>query len=229
MNKLPNVVAFGLVSGMLMAGAAFAEETKAIDLPAGVALLSDYGYEFGEMNGDGWTSKYLDMMYQADADVTMGVEENAAVNEYHLRNGEENMIAVNEMLAMLRNGSFAQLMVEVNPNDEQVESLLKNFARDEEVEMESKVAEMEIAGKTFQTVTATKDGDTLLLGVNTDIDNYVVALKVKYKANTSRDKLLGGFLEYVEVPNLNGDVVASETENVNLTVADAAATEAVTE
>ena len=54
---------------------------------------------------------------------------------------------------------------------------------------------MEIGGKTFLTVSGVVDKERYMLGISTDQDNIVLAMKVKYKDTDARKALLKGFSE----------------------------------
>ena len=168
-------------------------ETEASDFIEGSALLSDYDYKAGELTEKSWKSEFLDMQYEPGDSITMDVEDNEKLKEYHLRNGEDKQISNNEMIAKDEDDGYVQIMVIVNPNDESEEDILGRFAEEESLELVSKAKEMEIAGKTFSTCTGIKDKERFLVGVSTDMDNLAIAIKVKYKNSDARDIILDGF------------------------------------
>lgn len=163
----------------------------------GSAVLADYDYEKGELSENGWESNFLDMSYTPEKGVSMGLKENEQIEEYHLRNGKDKQVAHNEFVALDENDGYVQLMAEVNPNAEKAEDILGRFAKNEELELVSEAKETEVGGKTFLTCTGVKNKEKVMIGVCTDQDDIVIALKAKYKNTDARNTLLQGF-EVVE-------------------------------
>ena len=174
------------------------EETEEMIDPfvEGSALLSDYGYDAGELTDEGWTSKFLEMKYTPADGVEMGIEQNDQIQKYHLRNGVEKQVALNAMIALSKNGCYAQLMVEVNPNHEKAEDMIERFKENEELELSTEVKETIIAGKKFLTTTGIREHEKYMLAVSTDKEDFVIAMIVKYDVAAMRKTLLGGFAEY---------------------------------
>ena len=170
------------------------EETESKgDFVEGSAVLNDYQYEEGELTEDGWNNNFLNMSYIPGKDISMGIAENDQLASYYERNGEAKQVAINEMVAVDNKEGYVQLMVEVNPNKESAEDILERFCDNEEFTLASDHREMEIAGKTFLTCTGVVDRDRFLIGVCTDEDDFVIALKVKYTNTVARRALLDGF------------------------------------
>ena len=143
--------------------------------------LADISYEKGVLTEDGWESPYLNMRYVPGDGVLMGVNENETLQEYHDRNGEENAVAINELVAYTEDEeSYVQMMVEVNPNKETDEDILERFTANEALEDTTDVRSMEIAGKEFASTTGELDGDRYFLAVSTDQDGVAIAIKMKY-------------------------------------------------
>lgn len=203
-------------------------ETEASDFIEGSALLSDYDYKAGELTEESWKSEFLDMQYEPGDSITMDVEDNEKLKEYHLRNGEDKQISNNEMIAKDEDDGYVQIMVIVNPNDESEEDVLGRFAEEESLELVSKAKEMEIAGKTFSTCTGIKDKERFLVGVSTDMDNLAIAIKVKYKNSDARDIILDGF-STISAPETEEEETEAETEPASEAVSEGDETEAETE
>lgn len=167
--------------------------TETSDFVEGSAVLSDYAYVKGELTEDGWKSDLLKMEYVPEAKVSMGLEDNAKLDEYYGRNGEDKKVANSEMVALDENGGYVQMTAEVNPNHEGAEDILSRFMENEKLDLTGKNKEMQIGGKTFLTVSGVVDKERYMLGVSTDQDNIVIAVKVKYKDTEARKNLLNGF------------------------------------
>lgn len=161
----------------------------------GSAILSDYAFEAGYITAEGWISSYLNMKYAPGSGIHMGVEENETIEEYHLRNGEDKQVAHNEMVAVNEDGGYVQIMVEVNPNDEKEEDIISRFAVNEGLELLSETKVVEVAGRSFLTCTGVKNKEKVMIGVCTEPEDVVIALKVKYENTTARINLLNGFSE----------------------------------
>ena len=170
------------------------------DFVEGSAVLTDYSYVKGEMTKDGWKSDFLKMEYVPADKVTMGVDENAKMEEYYGRNGDDKKVADSEMVALDSDGGYVQMTAEVNPNHE-----------NEKLDLTGKNKELKIAGKTFLTVSGVIDKERYLLGVSTDQDNIVLAVKVKFKDTDDRKTLLKGFAEIKDEAETEA-VTKSETE-----------------
>lgn len=194
--------------------------------------LEDIGYEKGELDEDGWVSKYLNMQFVPAEGIVMGVEENATLQEYHDRNGEENAVAVSEMVAYSEDEqSFVQMMVEVNPNAESDEDILGRLAANEELEEVTDARTVEIAGKEFLSTTGELDGDRYFLAVSTEQDGVAMAIKMKYENALMRRDLTNCF-DVVEEAEEEDAAIEEDTEAVSEEGSEAAAeedAEAVTE
>lgn len=226
-------VAENVVSDTTSSTPETAAQTEAVsDFIDGSALLADYGYEAGTMTDKEWFSEFLDLKYVPAKGVKMAVDQNKKLNEdYYLRNGAEKQTGASEFAAMNDNGGYLQVSVIVNPNNEAEESLLERFSGDEKLQLTGKAKEEEIGGKTFKTMTGVKDKDRYLIGVSTDVPNYVIAFKAKYADTEDRDVLMAGFSpftiteteseeEYVEteaeaVPNVTSQASVPEETEVN--------------
>ena len=92
---------------------------------------------------------------------------------------------------------YLQMMVEVNPNkeDAEQENYLENFKKIEQLELAGKTKDLEIAGKKFQTCTGIIEKEKVMLGVCTEEEGLVLAVKVKYTDSNARKNLLKGFME----------------------------------
>lgn len=201
------------------------EETEAeseSDFIEGSAVLTDYGYEEGKLTEDGWKSSFLMMEYVPENGITMAIEDNDKLDEYYQRNGEDKMVANNEMVAMDEDGGYVQLMAEVNPNHESEEDILESFKENEGLDLSGKAKEMKIGGKTFLTSTGVIDKERYLLGVSTDQDDIALALKVKFKDSDARKAMTGCFSEIKEETD-----TAEETEETDASETDAAETDEV--
>lgn len=181
------------------------------DFVEGSAVLTDYSYVKGEMTKDGWKSDFLKMEYVPADKVTMGVDENAKMEEYYGRNGDDKKVADSEMVALDSDGGYVQMTAEVNPNHESEEDILARFKENEKLDLTGKNKELKIAGKTFLTVSGVIDKERFLLGVSTDQDNIVLAVKVKFKDTDDRKTLLKGFAEIKDEAETEA-VTKSETE-----------------
>ena len=159
----------------------------------GSAILSDYGYVFGKLNEEGWENEFLDMKYEPEDSLEMGLKQNKKIADYYARNGADKQIASSEMVVLGENGTYMQLMSEVNPNNETDEEILDRFADDEELETLTKVRTRKIAGKKFLVRRGVLDGERYMIGVSTETDNIVTAFKMKYTDKTSRKLFLEGF------------------------------------
>lgn len=103
------------------------------------------------------------------------------------------------------------MTAEVNPNHESEEDILARFKENEKLDLTGKNKELKIAGKTFLTVSGVIDKERYLLGVSTDQDNIVLAVKVKFKDTDARKTLLKGFAEIKDEAETEA-VTKSETE-----------------
>lgn len=178
------------------------------------AHLNDIGYEKGTLTEAGWESDFLGMKFEPTKDMSMGVEENETLQEYHLRNGEENAVAANEMIALSSSGnSYVQLMVEVNPNGEKAEDILANMTKNEKLGETSEVRDTTIAGKTFKSVTGNLEEQKLMLAVCEDED-HVIALKIKYENAMVKRSFLNAFsnLDEAEEPESETTAVPENTD-----------------
>lgn len=178
------------------------------DFVDGSAVLSDYEYVKGELTEDGWRSDFLKMEYIPEAKISMGLEENTKLDEYYGRNGEDKKVANSELVAFDEASGYVQMTAEVNPNHESAEDILTRFMENESLDLSGKKKEMEIGGKTFLTVSGVVDKERYMLGISTDQDNIVLAMKVKYKDTDARKALLKGFSEIQE----EAETEISETE-----------------
>ncbi len=192
------------------------------DFVEGSAVLSDYDYKHGELTEEGWSNEFLNMIYMPGRNISMGTAENDQLASYYERNGEDKQVAANEMVAVDDKEGYVQLMVEVNPNHEDAEDILGRFSENEKLTLASDQSEMEIAGKTFLTCTGVVDKDRFLLGVCTDEDDFVIAVKVKYANTVARRALLDGF-------DVAEEIEAAETEAETEVKTDEEAEEAATE
>ena len=120
------------------------------DFVEGSAVLTDYSYVKGEMTKDGWKSDFLKMEYVPADKVSMGVDENAKMEEYYGRNGDDKKVADSEMVALDSDGGYVQMTAEVNPNHESEEDILARFKENEKLDLTGKNKELKIAGKTFR-------------------------------------------------------------------------------
>ena len=173
--------------------AASETETESNDFVEGSAVLSDYGYVKGELTKEGWKSDFLKMEYVPDVKISIGLEENDKLDEYYGRNGEDKKVANSEMVALDEAGGYVQVTAEVNPKHEGAEDILSRFMENEKLDLAGKNKEMQIGGKTFLTVSGVVDKERYMLGISTEQDNIVVAVKVKYKDTEARKTLLNGF------------------------------------
>lgn len=160
--------------------------------------LGDITYEKGELNESGWKSEYLNMQFVPGEGILMGVSENETLQKYHNRNGEENAVAINELVAYTEDKqSFVQLMVEVNPNAETNEDILTRLAANEKLEDMTDMRIVEIGGKEFLSTTGELEDDHYFLAVSTEQDGVAIAIKMKY-ANAMRKRVLINSFETVE-------------------------------
>ena len=185
-------------------------------------ILSDFAYEAGTLSNEGWLSSFLEMQYNPLSGFTMGLKENKELNQYYRRFGEETMIANNELVVKGGNKNYLQMMVEVNPNHEKVEDILERFVELEQLEMVSQTKEIEVAGKKVLTCTGVFDKEKFLLGVSTDTDNFVLALKVRYETIDARKNMLAGFEKMeasleTDIANVSEDQRSDENESKDLT------------
>ena len=183
----------------------------------GSAVLTDYGYEAGTLDKNGWNSPFLNMLYKPAAGVKMGLEQNEEVNKYHLRHGEDKQVAVNELVALMSDGSYMQMAIEVNPNAEEAEDILERFMENEDLKLPSKVRDTEIAGKAFKFVSGMIGEDKYILSVSTDQENYALAMKVKYATTDSRKALMAGF-DQIEKEEETEAVTEAVTEDAEFGV-----------
>ena len=193
------------------------------DFVEGSALLSDYSYVKGELTKDGWKSDFLKMEYVPEENVTIGIDENAKMEEYYGRNGDDKKVADSEMVALDSDGGYVQLSAEVNPNHESEEDILERFKAIEKLDLTGKNKEVKIAGKTFLTSSGVIDKERYLIGVSTDQDNMVLAIKVKFKDTDAKKVLLKGFTELKE------DTDTAETESETELPEEFAESEEITE
>ena len=135
------------------------------------------------------------MEYIPEAKISIGLEENTKLDEYYGRNGEDKKVANSELVAFDEASGYVQMTAEVNPNHESAEDILTRFMENESLDLAGKNKEMEIGGKTFLTVSGVVDKERYMLGISTDQDNIVLAMKVKYKDTDARKALLKGFSE----------------------------------
>lgn len=182
------------------------EEESESEAPEDDALLnqhlSDVGYEPGVLEEDGWESTFLNMAFIPGNGVVMGVEENKVLQEYHNRNGEENAVAASEVVAYTDDQkSYVQLMVEVNPNAESDEDILKALAANESLKDTTELRTVEIGGKNFISTTGTVGEDHYFLAVTTDQDGVAVAIKLKYVNAMKKRILTSGFEALAEDPS----------------------------
>lgn len=168
-------------------------ETEEDDFIEGSALLSECGYEAGEIDEDGWESRFLNMKFTPAKGITMGIDENEQMSEYYLRHGEDRVVANSEMVAKDSDGGYVQMTVEVNPNGESAEDILERFAEIEELELVSKAKDTEIAGKNFRTCTGIFEKEKYMIGACTDQDDIVIAVKIKYQDTDARKAMLKCF------------------------------------
>ena len=166
----------------------------------GSAVLADYGYIPGSMSETTWTNDKLKLTYIPVEGVDMGISQNEELNEYYTRHGEEKQVANSEFIALGENGDYLQMMVEVNPNKEDAKQILENFKKIEKLELAGKTKDLEIAGKKFQTCTGIIEKEKVMLGVCTEEEGLVLAVKVKYTDSNARKNLLKGFMEIKEDP-----------------------------
>ena len=76
------------------------------DFVEGSAILSDYSYIKGDLTKDGWKSDFLKIEYVPEEKVTMGIDENAKMEEYYGRNGDDKKVADSEIdKAIVKAGS----------------------------------------------------------------------------------------------------------------------------
>ena len=188
------------------------ETNAASDFVEGSAVLSDYAYIAGTLTDDGWKSEFLNMEYIPGKDISMSAEDNNKLEEYYGRNGEDKKVANNEMVAVDKNGGYMQLMAEVNPNHESAEDILARFKENESLDLSGDSKETEIAGKTFLTSTGVSNKERYMVGVCTDQDNIVLAIKVKYKDAAARKAFLEGFASAEKETELESE---TETEAVS--------------
>ena len=193
-------------------GSSEAETEEKSDFVEGSAVLSDYAYIKGELSEDGWRSDYLKMEYTPEKKVSMGIDENTKLDEYYGRNGEDKKVANSEMVALDEAGGYVQVTAEVNPNHESAEDILSRFKENEKLDLTGKNKEMKIAGKTFLTVSGVVDKERYLIGVSTDQENIVLAIKVKYKDTSARKNLLIGFSSIKDEETENLTESNAETE-----------------
>lgn len=179
----------------------------------GSALLSDYDYQAGILTEEGWENQFLQMAYVPDGGKKIGIRENQELNTYYGRFGKDRMIAVNELVVKDDQDGYLQLMVEVNPNHEKAEDVLKRFVNLEELEMVSSTREIDVAGKKMLTCTGVYEKEKYLLGISTDPEDIVLALKMRYESVDARKSILNGFLEYGE-----GKTETLKTETSNNTI-----------
>lgn len=181
------------------------------DFAEGSATLTGYNYVPGTLTEKGWENAALNMKYVPDGPIVMGLTENAMANEYHLRNGADKQVAVNEMVAADDRNGYVQIMVEVNPNRESAKDILDRFAKLENLELVSSTRDMDVAENNFQWCTGIRDRARYMLGVCTDVSPFVIALKVKYENMEARDALMKGF-EAVEKTEAQEEETESLTE-----------------
>lgn len=193
------------------------------DFVEGSAVLSDYSYVKGDLTKDGWKSDFLKMEYVPEEKVTMGIDENAKMEEYYGRNGDDKKVADSEMVALDSDGGYVQLTAEVNPNHESEEDILERFKTNEKLDLTGKNKEVKIAGKTFLTSSGVIDKERYMIGVSTDQDNMVLAIKVKFKDTDAKKVLLKGFTELKE------DTDTAETESETELPEEFAESEEITE
>lgn len=175
----------------------------------GSAVLADYGYTPGSMSETTWTNDKLKLTYIPVEGVDMGISQNEELNEYYTRHGEEKQVANSEFIALGENGDYLQMMVEVNPNKEDAKQILENFKKIEQLELAGKTKDLEIAGKKFQTCTGIIEKEKVMLGVCTEEEGLVLAVKVKYTDSNARKNLLKGFMEIKDDPE---EKLEEETE-----------------
>lgn len=168
------------------------------DFVEGSAVLTDYAYVKGELTKDGWKSDFLKMEYIPESKVSMGVDENNKLDEYYGRNGDDKKVANSEMVALDEESGYIQMTAEVNPNHESVEDILARLKENENLDLTGKNKELKIGGKSFLTAFGVVDKECYMLGVSTDQENLVLAVKVKYKDTSARKNLLKGFAELKE-------------------------------
>lgn len=194
------------------------EETS--DFVEGSALLADYDYEAGELSEKDWSSDFLNMKYDPEKGIAIDMAMNDQINEkYYLRNGEDKQVGASEMVATDDDGGYVQLSVIANPNNEAEEDILERFGDDEELELKSKPKEMEIAGKTFQTMSGIKGKMRYMIAVSTDQPNFAIALKMRYQDTDSRDALLDGFSTVIAEAETEADTEAETTPAAETEVA----------
>ena len=152
------------------------------------------------------------MEYTPEKKVSMGIDENTKLDEYYGRNGEDKKVANSEMVALDEAGGYVQVTAEVNPNHESAEDILSRFKENEKLDLTGKNKEMKIAGKTFLTVSGVVDKERYLIGVSTDQENIVLAIKVKYKDTSARKNLLKGFSSIKDEETENLTESNAETE-----------------
>ena len=174
-----------------------------------LAVLADYGYIPGSMSETTWTNDKLKLTYIPVEGVDMGISQNEELNEYYTRHGEEKQVANSEFIALGENGDYLQMMVEVNPNKEDAKQILENFKKIEQLELAGKTKDLEIAGKKFQTCTGIIEKEKVMLGVCTEEEGLVLAVKVKYTDSNARKNLLKGFMEIKDNPE---EKLEEETE-----------------
>lgn len=171
------------------------------DFVEGSSILQDYGYEKGELKKSGWKSTFLDMAYIPEDDIKMGLEQDGKLMEYYERNGTDRMVASSEMVALGKNGSYIQLMTEVNPNEESASDILGRFVNDEELEKTTKPKMRKIAGKEFLVCRGKQSDMKCTLGVSTDKKGVVIAFKTAYGSKEEKKLLLKGFSKMMP-PNI---------------------------
>lgn len=194
------------------------KETGTSDFVEGSAVLQDYDYKKGELTENGWESTFLGMKYEASKDISMGIKENEKISEYHARNGEEKKVADSEMVALDKEEGYIQIMAEVNPNNESAEDILGRFTENEKLDLVSKTKEMEIGGKAFQTCTGIFEKEKYIIGVSTDTEDIVIAIKAKYKDTAARKTLLERFAALEEVEDAVTEESDTEFDGMNLDV-----------
>lgn len=191
--------------------------TKSDNWVDGSALLSDYDYQTGILTEEGWENQFLQMAYVPDGGKRIGIRENQELNTYYGRFGKDRMIAVNELVVKDDQDGYLQLMVEVNPNHEKAEDVLKRFVNLEELEMVSITREIDVAGKKMLTCTGVYEKEKYLLGISTDPEDLVLALKMRYESVDARKSILNGFLEY---DGMQTESLATENSNNTISFDD---------
>ena len=169
-----------------------AEESES-DFQEGSAVLSDYDYEAGEMNEDGWESKMLNMKYDPESGITTSAKDKENFDKYYERNGKDKQVAASELVVLNEDGGFMQMSIEVNPNRETSEDVLNRFSEEEGLDLASKPREITVADKTFLSISGVVGKEKYLLAVSTDEDDYVLAIMMKYSKSSERKAFLAGF------------------------------------